>query len=299
MPPDVREALDSPIPARDIGLTVFAAPFVGVAPKASIALVIEFDPGALTFVQKDGTFNTDLEIHLLAIDAAGKVQGGGRDVAPLRLREANYATVMKNGLRITRRLELPPGRYQIHVGRARDERRQARDHPAGPRRARLLEGAAPDERHRAHVGIRGPHADGRIPTPGSRTCCPASPTAIREFPRSDTLALFAEVYDNQTRAPHRVAITTTVAGDDGRVLFTTDDERSSEELQGKKGGYGYTRRSRSRSSLRAATCCASRPRRSSPTAARPRASWSSAFDDVVVDDDRARREQRNRRSQRA
>ena len=119
MPPDVREALTSPLPTRDIGLTLFAAPFVGVAPKASIALVIEVDPGALTFVQKDGLFNADLEIHLLAIDAAGKVQGGGRDVAPLRLRESNYATVMKNGLRITRRLELPPGAIRFTWPRAR------------------------------------------------------------------------------------------------------------------------------------------------------------------------------------
>ena len=31
-----------------------------------------------------------------------------------------------------------------------------------------------------------------------------------------------------------------MVGDDGRVLFTTDDERSSKELEGKKGGYGYT-----------------------------------------------------------
>jgi hypothetical protein len=63
---------------------------------------------------------------------------------------------------------------------------------------------------------------------------------MREFPQSDTLSLFAEVYDNQTRVTHRVAITTSVVGDDGRVLFTTDDERSSKELEGKKGGYGYT-----------------------------------------------------------
>ena len=29
--------------------------------------------------------------------------------------------------------------------------------------------------------------------------------------------------------------------DDGREMFAAADERSSEELQGKKGGYGYTR----------------------------------------------------------
>ena len=83
----------------------------------------------------------------------------------------------------------------------------------------------------------------RVPTanpdPGFKDVLPASPTAIRDFAASDTLSLFAEVYDNQTRAAHRVAIKTTVAGDDGRVLFTAEDERTSQELQGKKGGYGY------------------------------------------------------------
>jgi VWFA-related protein len=239
MPREVRDALASPIPTRDIGLTVFAAPFVGVAPKTSVALVIEVDPGALTFVRKDGTFNADLEIHLLAIDAGGKVQGGGRDVAPLRLREANYAAVMKNGLRITRRLQLPPGRYQIHVG-ARETGggklgtiRQDVDVPDFSKAPLLMSGLTLTSESAARMLTANPD-------PGFTDVLPSSPTAIREFPRSDTLALFAEVYDNQTRAAHRVAITTTVAGDDGRVLFTTDDERSSQELQGKKGGYGYT-----------------------------------------------------------
>jgi hypothetical protein len=70
---------------------------------------------------------------------------------------------------------------------------------------------------------------------------PSAPTAIRDFPRDDALALFAEVYDNQPTMPHRVAITSSILADDGRVVFTASDERSSDELQGKPGGYGYTR----------------------------------------------------------
>jgi VWFA-related protein len=238
MPPEIREALASPIPTRDLGLTLFAAPFVGVAPKASVALVIEIDPAALTFVQKDGTFNTDLEVHFLAIDAGGKVQGGGRDVAPLRLREANYQSVTRSGVRLTRRLELPPGRYQIHVAARETNRgrlgtiRQDLDVPDFSKGPLVMSG----------ITLTSESA-GRIPTvnpdPGFTDVLRGSPTAIREFPRSDTLALFAEVYDNQTAAAHRVAITTTVTADDGRVVFTTGDERASQELQGKKGGYGY------------------------------------------------------------
>ena len=195
MPPEVRDAIASPIPTRDIGLTVFAAPFVGIAPKASVALVIEVDPGALTFVQKDGTFNADLEIHLLAIDGGGKAQGGGRSVVPLRLREASYGAVTKNGLRITRRLELPPGRYQIHVG-ARETSsgklgtiRQDLDVPD------FSKAPLSDERAHAHVGIRRAHHDGeprprfqgraaRVPDGDSRVSAPA--TRSRSSPRSTT-----------------------------------------------------------------------------------------------------------------
>jgi predicted phage tail protein len=47
------------------------------------------------------------------------------------------------------------------------------------------------------------------------------------------------VYDNVSRAAHRVMLKTTVTGDTGTVVFTNQDERRSEELGGKTGGYGY------------------------------------------------------------
>ncbi len=57
---------------------------------------------------------------------------------------------------------------------------------------------------------------------------------------SDTLAVFAEVYDNVAKTPHRVEIIAAVLADDGKVVHTTSDMRKSEELQGATGGYGYT-----------------------------------------------------------
>ena len=70
---------------------------------------------------------------------------------------------------------------------------------------------------------------------------PAAPTASRDFPRGDTLAVFTEVYDNVSKPPHRVEITATVLTDEGTVVHTTSDQRKSDELQGSAGGgYGYT-----------------------------------------------------------
>src|SRR5262249_16920148 len=70
---------------------------------------------------------------------------------------------------------------------------------------------------------------------------PAAPTANRVFPRNDTLAIFAEVYDNQPTPPHRVSISSAILAEDGREMFSASDERSREDVEGKKGGYGYTR----------------------------------------------------------
>jgi hypothetical protein len=71
---------------------------------------------------------------------------------------------------------------------------------------------------------------------------PGAPTTIRDFPRQDEVATFVEVYDNDTRTPHRVEINTTVLADDGTVVFSASEERRSEELGAKGGGYGHTAR---------------------------------------------------------
>jgi VWFA-related protein len=238
IPAQIREALASPVPTRDVPLAVFAAPFAGVRPKASVAITIEMDGSRLPFAEKDGLFNEDLEIHIMAIDAAGKLQGGGRDAAPLHLRPASHDAVMKNGLRLTRRLELAPGRYQIHVavreanGGAIGTIRQDLDVPDFGKGALQMSGIALTAASTARTLTANPD-------PEFKDVLPAPATTTRDFPRADTLALFAEIYDNET-ARHKVAIKASVIAGDGQVVFTAGDERSTDELQGKKGGFGYT-----------------------------------------------------------
>jgi hypothetical protein len=74
----------------------------------------------------------------------------------------------------------------------------------------------------------------------SRTLLPAAPVAQRTFPENDEIALFTEIYDDGTTAPHKVDIVTTVRTDEGRIYFKNEEERDSKELQGKRGGYGYS-----------------------------------------------------------
>lgn len=236
--PAIREAMNSPLPAAGLAMTVFAAPFMGTSSNASLAIVAEFEPGQLRFIEKDGTFAEDLEVVAIAVDANGKVRDGGRDEAPLRLSAQSHALVAASGLRLTRRLSVPPGRYQVRVGA-----REANGAAVG---AVTLDVDVPDFAKAplamSGIALTSPSASRMItanPDPQFKDVLPASPTALRDFPSSDVLSLFVEIYDNQ-KTPHRVGIQTAVTADNGTVVFTSSDERRSEEFAGSKGGgYGH------------------------------------------------------------
>ena len=69
---------------------------------------------------------------------------------------------------------------------------------------------------------------------------PGPPATLREFDRRDTVALFAEFYENLRNAPtHMIDLSTTIRDATGRVVFEHRETRSSADLQGKTGGYGY------------------------------------------------------------
>ena len=69
---------------------------------------------------------------------------------------------------------------------------------------------------------------------------PAPPTALRDFSRGDAIAVFARLYDNVRSPSHIIDITTTVRADDGHSIFSSHEERSSEEVQNIPAGYDYS-----------------------------------------------------------
>jgi hypothetical protein len=237
---ELRDALNSPIPVSGLGLTVFAAPFKGVAPNASIALTIDVDGSKLQFAQENGLFVDDIEMSFVVLDQSGKGRGGGHDTYGLRLRPQTHEVVAAHGVSLARRVELRPGRYQLRVG--------VREVRGGALGSVLYDLEVPDFSKTplamsgvvisSEQGAPAPKPDAEL-----KAVLPSAPTAAREFARSDTLGVFADVYDNRNDVAHRVTIRTSVLSDEGKVVFTTADERQSAELQGaKKGGYGYTAR---------------------------------------------------------
>ena len=72
-----------------------------------------------------------------------------------------------------------------------------------------------------------------------RPVLPGPPVAARSFPQNDQVAFFADVYDNDLSAVHTLDVTATLTSDTGRVVFKNAEERSTADLGGKRGGFGY------------------------------------------------------------
>ncbi len=241
--PRLRETLNSPLPISGLHMQVFAAPFRGTAPNASVAIVLHTDGRDLKFTERSGRFEDAIEVSVVAIDDSGKIKNAIRQKMDMPLKPESRDVVSRSGVRIVSRLDLPPGKYQLRVA-ALDAGSQAsgsvfydlevpnfNDGPLSMSGVVLT----------SSLAAQGP-AVGIGSEDPLRSALPAPPTVAREFQAVEELAVLAEVYDNRASTPHKVTIATTIRSDDGREVFRIEDERSSAELEGGRGGYGYTAR---------------------------------------------------------
>jgi VWFA-related protein len=235
--PELREALDSPLPVSGLTMHVFAAPFKGTAPNASVLFGVELRGRDMKVDP-----NSKILLSYIAIDATGKVKGGNTDsLALTNLRPDTKSRIEQTGLRMLNRLDLPPGKYQLRI---------AAHDPSGGNVGSVQYDLDVPDYAKAPFSMSGlvltSGAGSAFPTvkPDEqlKPMMPGPPVAMRAFPQNDEVVLFAEVYDNAGGTPHKVDITTTVTTDEGKVLFKTDEVRDSADLGGKRGGYGYTTR---------------------------------------------------------
>ena len=237
----MRDTMNSPVPVTGLAMSAFAAPMAGAAanrPKASVLMVVEIDGKALKFKEEGGLFANDVEVAIVVTDGAGKIATGLKDTANLKLRPQTQAAVARTGIRLTRRLELAPGTYQIKIG--------ARESVGGLVGSVIYDLDVPDftkgDLSMGGVLLTSASAS-EMPTanpdPDFKDILPASPSTTREFPSGDQLALAVDVYDNRASTPHRVEIRTTLTADDGKVVHSARDERRSEDLKGASGTFGH------------------------------------------------------------
>jgi VWFA-related protein len=239
--PALAEAIGSPLPVNGIPITVFAAPYKGTAPDAAVAYVAEVDVNNFEFVEKDGTFSETLELINSATDSKGKVFPGERQLVNLNLKPDTLARAKSRRFRLVNQMSLPPGRYQLRIAASTRGGRTGSvlydlEIPDFTKEKFVMSGVTLTSRAAAEaptVKPKDPLAD----------YLPGPPTTMREFSRDDTIALFAEFYENNIGgAAHQLQFRAELRAEGGRVVRTVTEERSSSDLQGGSGGYGFAAR---------------------------------------------------------
>lgn len=238
--PAIDQALASPLPMPGVPMKVFAAAYKGPAPNAAVAIAVELDASKFDFVEKDGVWNERLEVVSGATDANGKLFPGERATVNLALKPATYERVKAKGLRVLTQANLPPGRYQLRVAAGNANGKAGSlvydlDVPDYFKMPLAMSGIAITSRAAAEMTTLKP----KDPL---QNLLPGPVAAQREFDKGDEIALFGEVYENQRNAAHMVDIKTELRAEGGRVVRTSNEQRSSSELQGSAGGYGFTSR---------------------------------------------------------
>ena len=226
-------ALQSPIPTSGLAMKVFAAPFKGVAPNASVLMGVELGGRDLTM-----DANAKVELAFYAVDVKGKMKASSRDSVTLNLKSDTKARVQQTGIRLLSRMNVPPGRYQLRVA--------AHDMAGGALGSVLYDLEVPDFEKAPLVmsGLVLTSASSATeptakPDADLRPVLPGPPVAARSFPQNDQMAFFTDVYDNDLSAVHTLDVTATLTSDEGRVVFKNAEERSTTDLGGKRGGFGY------------------------------------------------------------
>jgi VWFA-related protein len=233
-------AMNSPIPTTGIPLSVSAAAYKGAAPNASVALAIEMRADAFRFAEKNGMLTDRVHVAFSSVDAKGTIRPGPKHVLTMEMSPATAQAARERGFRVVSEASLPPGRYQLRIAAAEEN--------ASRSGSTFYDLDVPDFQ-KAGFSMSGIAltSAGASATPTVRAVevlkdvLPGPPVTVREFARNDQIGLFAEFYENAPNAPpHGVELETTVRAEDGRVVFQNREQRSSTDLQGKSGGYGYS-----------------------------------------------------------
>jgi VWFA-related protein len=229
--------LNSPMPVGGLGLRLTTSTLKDRASaNVRVQMTVELNGRDLVL---DG--NNKVNLSYVALDMSGKVHASGVKTMDLAIREASRRAVTEHGLRLVTELELPPGHYQLRLA--------AHDPSANRSGSVFWDLDVPDFTKPAiAMGnlILTAASAGRTPTsldaPSLKDLLPGPPTASREFALEDTLAVFTEVYDNETSRPHTVDLSATIRADDGTQVFVTREERESPSGGAGQHVYAYLAR---------------------------------------------------------
>lgn len=233
VPTELSDAMNSLLPVSGLTMQVFAAPFKGSKRNASVMIGIEVAGDGL-----GSDSDSKLDLSFMAVDRNAKVFGARYDSMPVG-QGAENRNAAQGDIRVLNRLELPPGRYRLRAA-ALDVREKRTgsvvydlDVPDYSRGAMAISGITV-------TSLAGSTMRTAILDDELKEILPAPFVSRRAFSRSDQLDLFAEVYDNSGKAPHKVDIVTSVLTADGRQVARNEDAHDSTEFKGAKRAFRYT-----------------------------------------------------------
>jgi VWFA-related protein len=217
----LRSVLESALQQRGLGIAVHAAPFRNRENEASVALAIEIDGGRLPLSPPG-----KLELSFYSVNDLGRAGTGVRKEIDLALKPDTVARVKEHGIRLNPRMALAPGRYQLRFG--------VRESSGGQNGSVFYDLTVPDFR-KEDIAMSGllltsvaaqqtPTAD---PDPLMSKQLPGAATSRRSFPVGDTLAVYAEVYDNSpSPQPRQIDVAVRLIAAQGNDVFTANDSMS-------------------------------------------------------------------------
>ncbi len=222
----------APLPASGLPLEVQAVALRRDRKKADVIVTLQADGRALAAAAAAGAASNALEIALMAIDSAGRVQAATGTALEVPLTGDAGRAVVEAGYRAISRLEVPPGRYQIRVA--------ARERNNGRRGSVFADVEVPD--FGARLALSGvlitSERTERIPTSIDRATnerLPVLPVVHRTFAPADELSVVVELY-----APGRdpdVDLITTIHDREGRERYRGVNEVLKEDFRALRGAY--------------------------------------------------------------
>jgi VWFA-related protein len=214
------EAVRSPVPAGNLPMRVFATSFKGDGKNTSAVIVAEISGDSLKFRERDGLFLDAIDFSAVAVDGTGMIAQADNGTVSLTVNPEVRQRIAQAGVRFLSRISLPPARYQLRIA--------AHESSGGAASVVHYDLVIPDY-SKDRLGMTGlvltmpsavqmatPRADAAL-----QQILPTPPTAERAFHASDTLNVYAEIYDNAPQPARELDIVTTVTTTVGPPVFSS------------------------------------------------------------------------------
>jgi VWFA-related protein len=110
------QAIMSPLPVTEIGISASADFFASGADKAQVSYEAHIEGQNLSFSEQSGRFQFELELVTTIYDLSGKRVDSFAETVKANLLPQRLELLRRNGLNYSKRLALKPGLYQFRVG---------------------------------------------------------------------------------------------------------------------------------------------------------------------------------------